>query len=118
IYSFHHVGPLHGACMPFLGTTTVADVLTELRYRGLPRSGKNFVETLCEQSTHRSYLTETSSRERRPSPLTATPVDVSLAEDGLLLEPKTRLILDNLEKLSYPEAVLWLAGQLADGLAH
>ncbi len=54
IHSVHHAGPFHAVCMPFLGSTTLADVLRELRgHGGLPASGKVLVDTLqaCQSAT-------------------------------------------------------------------
>src|SRR5262249_6260183 len=33
VYSVHHTPTLHGVCMPYLGRTTLADVLRDLRGR-------------------------------------------------------------------------------------
>ncbi|HEX5270041.1 MAG TPA: tetratricopeptide repeat protein [Gemmataceae bacterium] len=40
IFSVHHASPFHAVCMPFLGRTTLADVLDQLRERpSMPASG-------------------------------------------------------------------------------
>ena len=47
VYSFHRAGPLQAVCMPYFGSTTLADVLDDLGQRQtLPASGKGLVSTL------------------------------------------------------------------------
>ena len=47
IYSFHRAGSLQAVCMPYLGSTTLADILDDLGQRQtLPASGKGLVSTL------------------------------------------------------------------------
>src|SRR5262249_42717345 len=55
IYSTHQAGPLQAVCMPYLGSTTLADVLAGLGgHASLPDSGKHFVSTVRgRQSTLR-----------------------------------------------------------------
>src|SRR5262249_41576134 len=54
IYSTHRLGYCHATCMPYLGSTTLADVIQEIRHRGLPESGQYLASTL---QSRRSTLT-------------------------------------------------------------
>src|SRR5262245_20517608 len=115
VYSVHSDGPLHAVCMPYLGTATLADVLRNLRAWNLPDSGKYLVKTLQE---HRS--TDRSSR-RPGSNGVAQMAETSAAPASALADvpkPATQVFLEQLQGLSYVDAVLWLAWQLSDGLAH
>ena len=50
IYSAHSADPFQALCMPFLGSTTLADVLKVFRQRhSLPVSGKDLVSTLHQR---------------------------------------------------------------------
>jgi serine/threonine protein kinase/tetratricopeptide (TPR) repeat protein len=105
IYSAHRAGPFQAVCMPFLGRTTLADVLRHLSGRGgMPSSGRELKSTLNRHNdpTHRS-----APSPAEPPP--ATPgATVPAAPDGW----------SKLDRLTYVEAVLTLGAQLADGLAH
>jgi serine/threonine protein kinase len=94
IYSAHSAGPLQALCMPYFGRTTLADVLAALQGKSVPESGKFLVDML------------------RGTVLRDAPTHVE-APAGQPNEPLKRL-----EKLSYVQAVLWMTGQLAEGLAH
>lgn len=121
IYSVHYAAGLSVVCMPFLGTTTLADVLREVRSRGLPESGKYLVHTLQEHRSTRASSarrsSQTGSSYSNPGSAGAPPAEDEL---GLVPEqkPGTRVLLEKLEGLSYVDAILWLAQRLADGLAH
>ena len=50
IYSYHFIEPFQAVCMPYLGSSTLADVLRVAESRGgLPRSGKDLVSTLNDR---------------------------------------------------------------------
>ena len=118
VYSVHHTHAFSITCMPYLGTTTLADVLRNVRKEGIPESGKYLVDTLNDhRSTHRSSIGSGPKPESYEGMLD-TAIEVSLIEDDYPVRPRTTMILDNLKNLSYGEAVLWLADQLVDGLAH
>lgn len=115
IYSVHRSGPLHAVCMPFLGTATLADVVRKLRVWNLPDSGKYLVQTLQEhRSTHRS--SRPGSNGATPAPVEPCPVPAE--EPAAAPAPATQVFLDQLRGLTYVDAVLWLAWQVTDGLAH
>jgi serine/threonine protein kinase/Tfp pilus assembly protein PilF len=102
IYSTHRVGHCHATCMPYLGSTTLADLIQEIRHSGVPESGQ--------------YLTSALQSRRgvcKPPDLMDGP-EVKIP----VQPPGTRALLDNLSGMSYVEAVTWIGQQLADGLAH
>ena len=100
VYSTATAGPFQVVVMPFLGAATLADVLAALRDRngsqdGWPASGKDLAETLanCRSRTH-------------PLPAPAP---------GAAAAPVAATTLD---RLTLPDAVLWLGARLADALGH
>lgn len=96
IYSVHRQGPLYAVCMPFNGSSTLADVIADLEGTlaygaAFPQAGLDLLKVLTGRSRAETTL---------------YPV---------LLAPSVR---KRLATLTYPEAVLWLGGRLADALAH
>ena len=86
--------------MPFLGTTTLADILSDLRSRpALPDSGSYLLDRI-EAGDTRADGDVGSSPPRSPAP------------------PRPPTPAPPSRELTYVEAVLWLAARLADGLAH
>ena len=122
IHSLHREGPLQAVCMPFFGSTTLADVLRDLgRLDGFPASGKGLLNTLEERKSRtRATLDRSDSAKgslpTRPGPESAdfSPLPGEIRRD-LLDAPTT---LRHLEGLTYVEAVLWMGACLADGLHH
>ena len=97
IYSVHQTHDYQAVCMPFLGRTTFADILKELR-------------TLPAMPDSAKYLTnqfESSSRE-------------STKVSGLLPAGPSLSVASStaLASLSYVDGIFWLAMLLSDGLAH
>ena len=122
IYSLHRGSPLQAACMPYLGATTLAHVLTRLRAENdLPRSGKDLVSTIegCSRTalppghSHLPATVVTPGTEAFPSvpPLSSPSAPLAAASHS-------QIVLEMLERFSYVEAVLWIGSCLADGLAH
>ena len=118
IYSFHRAGVYQAVCMPFFGRTTLSHVIHQISGRPtLPCSGKELRSTLelAKDATaggSGSSLPVTDST----AGMHALPVPAQPA-----VEPARPEALDGwtrLEGLSYIEAILTLAGQLADGLGH
>ncbi|MFO0797350.1 MAG: serine/threonine-protein kinase [Gemmataceae bacterium] len=100
IYSFHRAGPFQAVCMPYLGRTTLVEVVRSVRNRAsLPLSGKNLQLIVA----HRGGV---GAAGRAPSP-----------PDGVGT-PEPTLGWERVTGLPYADAVLTLAGELADGLAH
>src|SRR5262249_19098851 len=106
VYSVHHASPLQAVCMPYLGALTLGHLLAEVQAQRLPDSGAALVRCLLSAKT-------TVPPER--AGVTAVPCPAPLPGSGLL-PPAPALEL--LQRLSYVEAVLWIAERLADGLAH
>ena len=112
IYSIHHRGPLHAICMPFLGATTLAEVLRDLRAdKTLPRSGVGL------QSTIQARDDSTVKWARKGDDA------ASIAPSEAAFQVRRRPAADerpweHLARWSYVEAVLWLFARLADGLWH
>ncbi len=111
IYSYHTVGPLQAVCMPFVGRTTLAAVVAAINGRkDLPQSGRELKSTLNRQGSE--TFPSTASAPADPSqPPAPMPAAAPAAGD-------TAAGWDKLDGLSFVEGVLWLAAQLADGLAH
>jgi serine/threonine protein kinase/Flp pilus assembly protein TadD len=107
IFSVHHASPFHAVCMPFLGSTTLADVLDDLRGKpSLPASGEALVDTV----NARRSRTRGSAGSFPPPPLP----EVSTPD----VAPEPAASLKGLAGLTYVQAVLRIAARLADGLAH
>ncbi len=104
VYSFHRAGPFQAVCMPYLGRTTLADVVRHVRNRAtLPLSGKEL------HSTVEGRVGVPSTRSG-PASGPAAPAGVGA--------PEPTLGWGRVADLAYPDAVLTLASELADGLAH
>ena len=99
IYSVHEWGDFQAVCMPFLGMTTLADVLSDLKERpAMPESGSYILNLINARSM------ATANVRRFLAPETRTPGHTGLGP------PPARA--------SYVEEILWLAVRIADGLAH
>jgi serine/threonine protein kinase/Tfp pilus assembly protein PilF len=102
IFSVHHASPFHAVCMPFLGATTLADVLENLQGQSsLPTTGRALVETIRDT---------TRGQSGEPGPV----AQVRAARPESVLPASLR----SLEQATYVQAILWIAARLADGLAH
>src|SRR5262249_54270491 len=111
IYSLHHREPFQAMCMPYLGATTLADVLK--LQRGLPAppdSGRAFLDALEARRGLLKIPAATSpaqaAAEKRTAPLKSQVLPHSP-------EPAQRLATK-----SYVEAVLEMAADLAEGLGQ
>ncbi len=120
IYSIHRTALYQAVCMPYFGSTTIADLLKHWRQReSLPETGLELVHTLCSRKS-----TTREMYEQEANPACA---DVPAAEPLARVAPETlaqlskgqgTAILDMLQGLSYVHAILWIASRLANGLAH
>jgi eukaryotic-like serine/threonine-protein kinase len=129
VYSVHRCPPFQAVCMPYLGASTLEDVLKMLQKRpALPDSGQVLVATLRlrpsangTEETPRLSESETVNIRGKHA-ITAPPPPPSrpgkLAVLPEMPAPRTAPAVQTLPRLSYVEAVLWLAARLADGLAH
>jgi serine/threonine protein kinase/predicted Zn-dependent protease len=108
IYSLHRSGRLQAVCMPYFGSTTLADVLDHLAVSGeLPQSGKGLVSTLRDR--------QGKTRREVPAAPEGEPTEPSVSSPDVAA---TRATLHMLEELSYTDAVLWVIARLAEGLGH
>jgi serine/threonine protein kinase/Flp pilus assembly protein TadD len=102
VYSVHRAGLFQAVCMPFCGTTTLADAIRRFRGETLPDSGKGLV----------TLLHSSAAPSRAPADPPAAP------EPAPAHQPSSTVVLDLLGGLTYADAILWIAARLADGLAH
>ena len=114
IYSIHRGGAYQAVCMPYLGSTTLADVLADLgRHETLPDSGEGLLGSIDGRRK--------AAGSSRGGPSTLPQEDASTAgTDGAApareRPPSPRI--DQLRGLGYVDAVLWIGGRLAEALAH
>jgi len=124
VYSFHQAGPLQAVCMPYFGSATLSDVLSDLQNReAMPRSGQGLVSTLQERRSRTAYQARSTTRlmGSEPAPIAPSAVAARTAgppEEAVVPAPANPVGLRQLEGLTYAEAVLWIGARLADGLAH
>jgi serine/threonine protein kinase/predicted Zn-dependent protease len=117
IYSIHQAGPLQAVCMPFLGTTTLADLSRDLQQRkSLPASGKSLVQTLDARKSATRFPGGGDhglrSNHRESSMAAGDNGSPSPAGDQATEN------LQMLAQLTHVQAVLWIASRVAHGLAH
>ncbi len=104
IYSLHEVNGWQVVCMPYYGTTTLADLMQSLSAMPtVPVAGAYFVSTIRGQhATVHAPPAEPELDPRAPAQQTSFAV----------------ANLQRWEGRSFVDVVLWLAGQLAAGLTH
>jgi serine/threonine protein kinase/regulator of sirC expression with transglutaminase-like and TPR domain len=114
IYSIHRAGPLQAVCMPYFGATTLADVLSDAHVsQAQPASGQMVVQTVEQRKRSTLPLVE-SSRSSHPASDPAAP-----SVDGADLAPRRpAAALQQLARMTYVDAVLWIGERIADGLAY
>jgi serine/threonine protein kinase/Tfp pilus assembly protein PilF len=128
VYSVHRCPPFQAVCMPYLGLSTLEDVLSMLQDQPtLPAGGQALVSTrhFCPPPTATSAEPRLAHSETvnirgkhavtPPAPPPSLPRETALPEMPV---PAATSALQTLQRLSYVEAVLWIAARLADGLAH
>jgi len=77
VYSLHRAGPLQAVWMPYLGATTLADVLHDLGRRdSLPASGKGLVSTLEDRKSRTRACLDPTPAVRPASAETPRAVEV------------------------------------------
>jgi eukaryotic-like serine/threonine-protein kinase len=116
IYSMHRAEDFQAVCMPYFGSTTLADVLDEIRSGATPpASGKVLISTLND----RKALTRGPGRSRSGQTLEeTTAAGEPSADDEPAETAAAGDLLKKLEGMSYVHAVLWMGARLADGLGH
>jgi serine/threonine protein kinase/tetratricopeptide (TPR) repeat protein len=100
VYAAHSVGDYTAVVMPFIGRTTLADLIASLRAGSTPRSGVGLASTLVDRG-------RSTAGTQGPSPVGTEPAP-----------ERPRAALDALSRMTFVEAVLWIGAELADGLAH
>ncbi len=133
IYSQHQFGDLSAVCMPYFGSTTLADLSAAISgSRQLPPSGRAIVDTLANcaqktaiiaQSSRSAPALSSRRRESQKADSVVAPIEPQATKSETLTAiPKSSLSLDAclqaISGLSYVDAVLWLGERLADGLHH
>jgi len=117
IYSYHNAGPFQAVCMPYLGGTTLAQVVRALNQRPeVPSSGKEIRSTLARGKSETTFGSSPGSSSQVLSQAALSvvaPVSIPTPSPEPAYEGWARL-----DELPYVDAVLALGGQLADGLAH
>jgi eukaryotic-like serine/threonine-protein kinase len=118
IYSVHQSGALQAVCMPYLGATTLADVLKELRrHETLPDSGLALLSSRRTRvpSAEDQRLTHLDGGETSAS-VAANEQDAASHSSDASARPSAQV--ERLRGLGYTQAVLWLISHATEGLAH
>lgn len=111
IYSYHHAPAFQAVCMPYLGATTLAHILADIRtHKEMPSSGRDLLSTLGGRKKSTRHLDESSK--------TSGVVNDVALEPGDLLPARMPVGVLEIEGMTYVDSILWLAARLADGLAH
>lgn len=121
IYSYHHGQPFQAVCMPFLGSTTLAHVLADIRtHKSMPSSGRELLSTLNgRKKSTRRFDEESGVREQESGKVNPESGDGSQVSAATAAQ-RTQLAAHHLEieGMSYVDSILWMSIRLADGLAH
>jgi eukaryotic-like serine/threonine-protein kinase len=100
IYSVHRLRRLQAVCMPYFGSTTLADVLRVLKiHDSLPESGEGFSSTVNQRRVETGLEPPPFTIPNPPKAISLTPLEM-------------------LRGMSHTEAVLWVGAEIANGLAH
>ena len=115
IHSTHRYGDLQAVCMPYFGSTTLAQVLKGMRAK-FPSSGRMLVSTLFGRS---------QTVGSRASVSDSTPLLRNLASESEAAQSESAASparsladLERLANMSHVGATLWIIAHVADGLAH
>ena len=115
VYSVHTVPPLQVICMPYLGRQTLHDVLrTVAETKMLPATGAGLLSTANALRPD----TRKGTKSRWPATPKSRVSDAAGPESGRRAKPQPQPVRDLLERLSFPDSVVWLFTRLAEGLAH
>ena len=116
VYSVHKAGLFQAVCMPYFGATTLADVLKRFQHQGgIPAFGRDLVAAIRDRS--RRFSGQQDGPVAPPEVATEA-VAVPAGPSGVPADEDAALPVKTLSRLSYIDAVLWLAARLADGLHH
>ncbi|HEV3143562.1 MAG TPA: protein kinase [Gemmataceae bacterium] len=94
IFSAHQDGPFHALCMPYFGAASLDRILRRVRSAlAFPKSGRELVDLLTDPKTGQlpSNVAEMAS---------------------------SKIVREQFDRMTYVEAVVWIAARLASGLAH
>ncbi len=118
IYSAHSVDGLQAVVMPFLGSTTLAQVLGHLRAGEgpMPSSGRYVLSTLKQQRT--AAKSQTPAPESGSDPTRNQSITSGAAEATHPRQSSSDVVLKMFADMTYVDAVLWIASRIAGGLAH
>ena len=101
IHSVHHEGNLQAVCMPYLGSTTLRDILSSVRqHQAIPSSAREVLEKLLAEPNDPAVPPRTMDEE------TASAAEGSVPT------------LAQLSSMSYENAMVWITVQIASGLVH
>ena len=122
IYSLHQIGSLQAVCMAYFGASTLADVLRHLEScPSLPESGEALVRTVNHGSTVVERGSKNDDRKSRGEWRVASGAKNGNVQSPLatchvpLPPPVCTRTLENLQHLSYVEAVLWIGAPRGGG---
>lgn len=111
VYSLHKYGQYHLICMPFLGTMTLADMLSAQPQSSSALSGKELISTLAAQA---SRTWKDDEQVETSQELVESDSHDSLATDRGL----SSQLAAEVSRMSTTQLALWIVSELADGLAH
>lgn len=114
IYSVHKADGMVAVCMPFLGRSTLSGLCDSLLPMGkVPETGRQLVAAITARKiTTRPNCNASSEIVSAESNALSSGTIEQVA--GSPREP----IIDSLRSMNYVDAVLWVCGRIAEGLAH
>jgi serine/threonine protein kinase/predicted Zn-dependent protease len=121
VYSAHQVGKLQAVCMPFFGSTTLAQLIRGLRQNegSLPKSGRMFLSTLMGRSrTQQAHSGDSGVHSASALSAASQSQPEAPAPSGQTPEPRSMADLEKLASMSHVNAVLWIVARVTDGLVH
>ncbi len=135
IYSTHSSGQVYGICMPFLGNTTLADLLRETprsatissnswwsrsRRKG-HHGGSSLLSTIQQRHEQIDTIVNTVAPQFR---ITTSEDSISQVDEGIpaslgISNPSANsLAAQSLNQCDYVRAICWIGSQLADALSY
>jgi serine/threonine protein kinase/tetratricopeptide (TPR) repeat protein len=101
VYAAHRLGRFTALVMPYVGRTTLGDLIATLRSGRVEHSGSGVASTLAGRTNGSRAEASGAAMEH------------SVRSPG-----RSATTLSALERMTFVEAVLWIGAELADGLAH
>lgn len=143
IYSVHRVQNLRAVCMPYFGSATLADLVSQIKGKdSIPNTWADFVSSFyLRQKTSQNGTPLNQLKTPEQEDITKTLRDTSIELSPAKPEVQTPLLQtqpgneivpvvsefslfhkafdsSNLKNLDYVSAILWVMKRIADGLAH